>query len=168
MARLCTSKQQNENWMQPTINQAKEVAHFNWLVIWVMLWKSLHKLLWLCPEISLRKPIKRTRSSRQSESDLSSLYHIARPSHCHPFVIFSHIHLHVPEGATKKDGPSAGVTIVTALLSLALDRPIRQNIAMTGEVSLMGKVLPVGGIKEKIIAVSLMRSVSEFCGYKLW
>ena len=76
-------------------------------------------------------------------------------------IISSHIHLHVPEGATKKDGPSAGVTIVTALLSLALDRPIRQNIAMTGEVSLMGKVLPVGGIKEKIIAVSLTFSRSE-------
>lgn len=66
---------------------------------------------------------------------------------------FSHIHLHVPEGATKKDGPSAGVTIVTALLSLALNKPVRQNIAMTGEISLKGKVLAVGGIKEKIIAV---------------
>lgn len=64
--------------------------------------------------------------------------------------------MHVPEGATPKDGPSAGVTIVTALLSLAIDKPIRQNIAMTGEVSLMGKVLPVGGIKEKIIAVSFL------------
>lgn len=77
----------------------------------------------------------------------------------------SHIHLHVPEGATKKDGPSAGVTIVTALLSLALDRPIRQNIAMTGEISLMGKVLPVGGIKEKIIAVrvtKVTRGISKF------
>ncbi|CAD7082598.1 unnamed protein product [Hermetia illucens] len=68
------------------------------------------------------------------------------------FLETNHIHLHVPEGATPKDGPSAGVTIVTALLSLAIDKPIRQNIAMTGEVSLMGKVLPVGGIKEKIIA----------------
>uniref|UniRef100_A0A1Q3FWQ0 Lon protease homolog, mitochondrial n=1 Tax=Culex tarsalis TaxID=7177 RepID=A0A1Q3FWQ0_CULTA len=68
------------------------------------------------------------------------------------FLESSHIHLHVPEGATPKDGPSAGVTIVTALLSLAKGTPIRQNVAMTGEVSLMGKVLPVGGIKEKTIA----------------
>lgn len=58
----------------------------------------------------------------------------------------------MPEGATRKDGPSAGITIVSALLSLALDRPLRQNVAMTGEVSLIGKVLPVGGIKEKTIA----------------
>ncbi|XP_065352097.1 lon protease homolog, mitochondrial isoform X1 [Cloeon dipterum] len=68
------------------------------------------------------------------------------------FLKTNHIHLHVPEGATPKDGPSAGCTIVTALLSLAEDRPIRQDIAMTGEVSLTGQVLPVGGIKEKTIA----------------
>uniref|UniRef100_A0A665SWI7 Lon protease homolog, mitochondrial n=1 Tax=Echeneis naucrates TaxID=173247 RepID=A0A665SWI7_ECHNA len=68
------------------------------------------------------------------------------------FLVNSHLHLHVPEGATPKDGPSAGCTIVTALLSLATKRPVRQNAAMTGEVSLTGKILPVGGIKEKTIA----------------
>lgn len=57
------------------------------------------------------------------------------------------------QGATPKDGPSAGCTIVTALLSLATNQPVRQNVAMTGEVSLTGKILPVGGIKEKTIAV---------------
>ncbi|XP_034565997.1 lon protease homolog, mitochondrial [Notolabrus celidotus] len=68
------------------------------------------------------------------------------------FLVNSHLHLHVPEGATPKDGPSAGCTIVTALLSLATSQPVRQDVAMTGEVSLTGKILPVGGIKEKTIA----------------
>jgi len=62
------------------------------------------------------------------------------------------VHLHVPEGATPKDGPSAGVTLTTALLSLAMDEPIRESIAMTGEITLTGEVLPVGGIREKLIA----------------
>lgn len=60
------------------------------------------------------------------------------------------------QGATPKDGPSAGCTIVTALLSLAMNCPVRQNVAMTGEVSLTGKILPVGGIKEKTIAVRVL------------
>lgn len=62
------------------------------------------------------------------------------------------IHLHVPQGAVKKDGPSAGISMTSSLLSLALNRPISKDIAMTGEITLTGKVLRIGGVKEKLIA----------------
>jgi ATP-dependent Lon protease len=62
------------------------------------------------------------------------------------------IHLHVPAGAVPKDGPSAGVTMVAALASLASGRPVRSEVGMTGEVTLNGRVLPIGGVKQKLLA----------------
>lgn len=78
--------------------------------------------------------------------------HLAEHGATTSFFDEAFVHLHVPEGATPKDGPSAGVTMATALLSLALGRRMRRPIAMTGELTLTGRVLAVGGIREKIIA----------------
>ncbi|KAI3774445.1 hypothetical protein L1987_49001 [Smallanthus sonchifolius] len=77
---------------------------------------------------------------------------LAAKDHENPFFANSKVHLHVPAGATPKDGPSAGCTMITSLLSLAMNKHVKKDLAMTGEVTLTGRVLPIGGVKEKTIA----------------
>lgn len=89
-------------------------------------------------------------SSQIAWSYLHSAIHKYAPGHT--FFEKSQVHIHIPEGATPKDGPSAGITMVTALLSLLLDAPVLDNLGMTGEITLTGRILGVGGIREKLIA----------------
>ncbi len=89
-------------------------------------------------------------SSQIAWSYLNSEIHKYAPGHT--FFEKSQVHIHIPEGATPKDGPSAGSTMVTALLSLLLNVPVLDNLGMTGELTLTGRILAVGGIREKLIA----------------
>ena len=91
---------------------------------------------------------------KESSEIAWSFLHSAIHKYAQGFTFFekSQVHMHIPEGATPKDGPSAGITMVTALLSLLTDTPIKEDLGMSGELTLTGRVLPVGGLKEKVVA----------------
>jgi ATP-dependent Lon protease len=91
---------------------------------------------------------------KESSEIAWSYLHSAMNKYAPGYTFFENtqVHIHIPEGATPKDGPSAGITMVTSLLSLLIDTPVLDNLGMTGELTLTGRILPIGGVKEKLIA----------------
>ncbi len=108
-------------------------------------------------ELDLIKPKKKTakqvvKEKNKEKSDEDTKGDAATKDQPEDFLAAHEVHLHLPAGATPKDGPSAGITMALALYSLATNKRVKTGVAMTGELSLTGKVLPVGGIKEKVLA----------------